>query len=398
MAAWYRHASTLAVATGAVLLVTSGYVLPSLAYATEVGTPPARAALLWAGVLGGLAMWMFVHMYIWPNVQVMHRPAHRRCRGQGASAREGASCSPASISFSPFPSRWPWWRRRISTDVNGGGTAETVAASARAGEPDRYLAALLAPPAAREGLLALAAFSAELGRIGHLVTREPMMGEIRLQWWRDALQPGEAGMRTGNPVADALREAVTRHDLPAPFLLGMIDAHAADLEAEPFPTEAALDAYLAGSEGAQFALAAHVLGGAATPELEAASEAAGRAYGLVRLLFALPQTLAQGRSPLPRERLERAGMTDLAGEADPAKIAALMRDLHAEVLHNFKAARQHVANLPRPLRVAFLPLALVRPYLRALERPGRDSLREIPEIAPLRRIWAIARAHWLGRM
>jgi uncharacterized membrane protein len=71
VAAWYRHASTLAVATGAILLVTSGYVLPSLTYATEVGTPPARAILLWAGVLGGLAMWMFVHMYIWPSVQVM---------------------------------------------------------------------------------------------------------------------------------------------------------------------------------------------------------------------------------------------------------------------------------------------------------------------------------------
>lgn len=70
VAAWYRHASTVAVATGAVLLVTSGYLLPSLVYATEVGTPPARAFLVWSGVLGGLAMWMLVHMYIWPAVQV----------------------------------------------------------------------------------------------------------------------------------------------------------------------------------------------------------------------------------------------------------------------------------------------------------------------------------------
>ena len=91
-------------------------------------------------------------------------------------------------------------------------------------------------------------------------------------------------------------------------------------------------------------------------------------------------------------------MPHLAGETDPAKVAALMGGLHAEVLRNFEAARQHVANMPRPLRVAYLPLALVRPYLRALERPGRDSLREVAEIAPLRRIWAIARAHWLGRM
>ena len=282
--------------------------------------------------------------------------------------------------------------------MNGDGTTDTVSASARAGEPDRYLAALLAPPAARDGLLALAAFSSELGRIGQLVTREPIMGEIRLQWWRDALQLAEAGTRTGNPVADALREAASRHDLPMPLLLGMIDAHASDLEPEPFPTEATLDAYLAASEGAQFALAARLLGGSATSELDAASQAAGRAYGLVRLLLALPQMLAQGRSPLAREQLERAGIADLAGETDLAKVAALMRALHAEVLRNFEAARQHVANMPRPLRVAFLPLALVRPYLRALERPGRDSLREVAEIAPLRRVWAMARAHWLGRM
>jgi 15-cis-phytoene synthase len=282
--------------------------------------------------------------------------------------------------------------------VAGGATADTVVDTARAGEPDRYLAALLAPPTAREGLLALAAFSAELGRIGHLVTREPMMGEMRLQWWRDTLAPAEDGMRTGNPVADALRAAVARHHLPAPLLLGMINAHGSDLEVEPFPTEAALDAYLDAGQGAQFELAACVLGGPATPELAAASQAAGRAYGLVRLLLSLPQTLSLGRLPLPRSRLQQAGIADLAAEVEPEKPAALMQDLYAEAVRNLEAAQQHVTNLPRPLRGAFLPLALVRPYLRALERPGRDSLREVAEVAPLRRIWAIARAHWLGRM
>jgi 15-cis-phytoene synthase len=279
-------------------------------------------------------------------------------------------------------------------------TVETVAASARAGDPDRYLAALLAPPAARDGLLALAAFSAELGRIGHLVTREPMMGEIRLQWWRDALQPANPSARTGNPVADALLDAMAGHSLPAPLLLGMIDAHASDLRPEPFPTEGALTAYLAGSEGAQFTLAAHVLGELAPgrPDLEVASAAAGLAYGLVRLLLGLPHALARGLSPLPRARLEHAGIADLASEADPAKIAMLMQDLRAKVLRNLEAARQHVANLPRPTRVAFLPLALVEPYLRALEKPGQNPLRDVAEIAPLQRIWRIGRAHWLGRM
>ena len=73
---------------------------------------------------------------------------------------------------------------------SGAGAAaggDPVIASARSGEPDRYLAALLAPPAARADLLALAAFASELARVPSLVTREPTMGEIRLQWWRDAL-------------------------------------------------------------------------------------------------------------------------------------------------------------------------------------------------------------------
>jgi len=57
-----------------------------------------------------------------------------------------------------------------------------------------------------------------------------------------------------------------------------------------------------------------------------------------------------------------------------------------------------LANLLRNMRVAFLPLALVETYLRALERPGRDVLRTPAEIAPLTRVCRIAAAHWLGRI
>jgi uncharacterized membrane protein len=68
---WFRHASTVVVVTGALLLVLTGYAFPSLVYGTGVYLPPVRAGLLWLGVAGALAMWMFVHMYIWPNMQVV---------------------------------------------------------------------------------------------------------------------------------------------------------------------------------------------------------------------------------------------------------------------------------------------------------------------------------------
>jgi uncharacterized membrane protein len=68
---WFRYASTATVITGALLLVAAGYVWPSLVYGSDVYVMPARAWLLWSGVIGGLVMLMFVHMYIWPAMQVV---------------------------------------------------------------------------------------------------------------------------------------------------------------------------------------------------------------------------------------------------------------------------------------------------------------------------------------
>jgi uncharacterized membrane protein len=68
---WLRHGSTLTVLSGAVLLVTTGYLLPNLMYGAGVYVPLSRALLIGSGVLGGLVMWMFVHMYIWPSMQVV---------------------------------------------------------------------------------------------------------------------------------------------------------------------------------------------------------------------------------------------------------------------------------------------------------------------------------------
>ncbi|MGH6815512.1 MAG: hypothetical protein ACREC6_07400 [Hyphomicrobiaceae bacterium] len=69
---WFRHAATASLATGAVLTVTGGYVLPAI-----VAAAPMRSLLLWSGAAGGIAMWIFVHFLIWPSLQIVlgHRPS-----------------------------------------------------------------------------------------------------------------------------------------------------------------------------------------------------------------------------------------------------------------------------------------------------------------------------------
>ena len=81
---WFRQASHLSVLTGLGLLLSSGYLLPSLVFGSAVFAPGTRTAVLWIGVIGGLLMWVFVHMFIWPNLQVMSgaRPGDAQAKQQ----------------------------------------------------------------------------------------------------------------------------------------------------------------------------------------------------------------------------------------------------------------------------------------------------------------------------
>ncbi len=85
-----------------------------------------------------------------------------------------------------------------------------VVAQLRERDLDRYLATLYAAPAARAGLFALHALDLELAEVARTTT-EPMLGQIRLAWWREQLQALDAGARPAQPVLAALAE----HLLPA---------------------------------------------------------------------------------------------------------------------------------------------------------------------------------------
>jgi 15-cis-phytoene synthase len=274
----------------------------------------------------------------------------------------------------------------------------SVVEAARTGEPDRYLAALLSTPAQRDALLALAAFSAELANIPRRVVHEPAMGEIRLQWWRDALAM-PAAIRTGHPVADAVREAANRHELPAGLLETLIDGRLLLLSRGVPLDDGASNDLLWKTEGALFALGARVVGLLADAELDAACAAAGRAYGMARLLLGLPGALAQGIVPLAKSQLDATGVDVgdlLSGTAD-AGIVRLIGVNSAQIRRNLAVARQYTSRLPRARRVAFLPLALVQPYLRVLARSGTALLREEAGVAPLTRVCRVAAAHVFGR-
>ena len=127
---------------------------------------------------------------------------------------------------------------------------------------DRYLASLLTPEDRRAAITALYAYNAELARVRDVV-REPLPGEVRLQYWRDLLEGSAHGDTAANPVAAELLRAIETWRMPVAPLVAMADARIFDLYDDPMETTDMFEGY-AGETAAAKADAGKMLIQAAT--------------------------------------------------------------------------------------------------------------------------------------
>lgn len=269
--------------------------------------------------------------------------------------------------------------------------AEHCAELVREADRDRYLAALFAPAEHRDALMALYAFNIEIARVRDLA-REPMPGEIRLQWWREALAGERDIEAAAHPVAAALRETFARYGLSADPLQALIDAHSFDLYDEPMASLAAFDDYAAQTRAGVFNMAAAVLGGL-TPETQALGRHAGIAYTVAGVLSNLPLNGARRQLFVPQELLGRHGVVPEAvfARENSEGLRAALADLRAHAREHLAAGRETLRAVPVAALPALLPVATVGAALRAGERRDADPFKPVP-LSLLHRQWLLWRA------
>jgi phytoene synthase len=254
---------------------------------------------------------------------------------------------------------------------------------------DRYLTALFAPPERRAGLLALYALNLELGQVSALA-REPILGRVRLQWWRERIERlGQE--RPAHPVLAALPAT----GLAPEAFLRLVEAWETELSLErPVDLPALLD-YAETVSAPPMWLALETLGGPLSEPAQESGRAIATAWALTGVLRSLPSQARTGRCYLPEEIERRPGVEDWRLPS-PA-LSRAVAEIADRAWTGLRAGREAGRGLPRRLIPALLPATLAEIYLRRLERAGFDPYSAGLSEAPAGRVWRLAVRAWTGR-
>jgi NADH dehydrogenase [ubiquinone] 1 alpha subcomplex assembly factor 6 len=274
----------------------------------------------------------------------------------------------------------------------------SLAALVRRHDRDRYQTALFAPAGRREALLALYAFNYEIARVRETVT-QPMLGQIRLQWWREVIAVAFAGAPARqHPVAVPLSAAIREFGLSREPFDRLVDTRERDLGDEAPASLAALEDYAAGTSAPLVHLALKILGVQGLAVEETARQV-GIGYALAGLLRAIPFHARASRSYIPADIAQRAGLGpgDYAtGRATPALRAAVREIADAATWH-LRAARDGRAAIPRSAIAALLPALVASHFLTRLQRAEYDPFVAALAMPDPLQIWRLAAAALLNR-
>ncbi|WP_420241407.1 phytoene/squalene synthase family protein [Roseiterribacter gracilis] len=257
--------------------------------------------------------------------------------------------------------------------------ADDVAVQLQTLDPERWLTVLLAPRALRPDLIALYGFNLEIAKIRE-ITREPLIGAMRLQWWRDVIEAVFAGAKIPHHgLAQLLAATIRTHALPRAPFDRLLDARELDLEPEGPADLTALDAYARATGGGLCELAVRILGVSDAVALDAA-RAIGTGWALLGIVRATPFLAGRRQTMLPADQRGIHGVTTTSlFEARAGNgIRLVVEPIAHSARRAFEEGRAMRAAVPRRARSPLLLATLADAHLADLARAGYDPF-QLPE-------------------
>ncbi|KAL6303453.1 isoprenoid synthase domain-containing protein [Sparassis latifolia] len=269
---------------------------------------------------------------------------------------------------------------------------------------EAFLTSQFYPRELRDHYLALRAFYVELATVQEAVSK-PMIGKMRMQFWRDAVKAMSDGRPPRHPIALALHDASDKTNLSAYHLKRIIDARDAELDT---PTHLTLDSLTAHAEATSSTflyLLLSLLSLSSSSALSHAASHLGVSQGIFTLLRAMPYHTAQGRMVIPAEMTARHGVSqeevfrkggNAKGIEDAVfEFATVANDHLTTALEMFKEEGMG-GKVPVRARPVFLSGIPTRIYLERLQEVNFDAFHPSLRLRDWKVPWKVWSSYYKG--
>lgn len=260
---------------------------------------------------------------------------------------------------------------------------------------DRYLAVLLAPETIRGPLAAFFAFDAEMMRIPTTVS-EPMLADIRFQWWRETLEAMTPLGDPGHEIAAALADSFFELGLAPDELVPLIELRSRDLADNPFTTLNELVDYHRQIANRLIDVSCRISREVLDETTTSTATTHMLVYGLINQLRRLPHDAASSQLCLPLDLMGKhdidphVAFQGVGGIGVSNAIAAIL-DRTDSLMSDAGDLdlRSHAMLVP-----ALLPTVLRSLYIGKFRTAGFDLFHHSSEIPAFRRQLRYLRVKW----
>jgi phytoene synthase len=247
---------------------------------------------------------------------------------------------------------------------------------------DRYISLIFSPKEKREDLEVLALFNLEMSRVKNKVS-EPMLGLIRFQWWREAIDEIFDFSKTprNHELVNLLRNLIEKYKfLSKEEFLKLIDAREKDLESEPFQTYSDFKNYLKNTSAPINILSLQIIFEKADIENINLIENISEAWAYTAFMRSAYRNLGVGKCIFPHDLMlkHHLKMSDFGKPEFLENSKNLIKQLnqdYAEILNNafsdYKAKEKNFTKNCKPILVFY---QLAKHNIGQIERNQHDIL------------------------
>ncbi|GIY09141.1 NADH dehydrogenase complex I, assembly factor 6 [Caerostris extrusa] len=237
---------------------------------------------------------------------------------------------------------------------------------------ENYLCTLLLQEPVKSAAFVIRAFNVEIAQVRDSVSTSSI-GEMRMKFWKDALERTFAGNPPEQPVTQELAKIIRNNELSKSWFLRLITSRELLLHDKPFVTVKELENYCDQAVVSVYYLILQA-SGTSDVHCDHAANHIGKSQGICNFLRGIPFNASKGRFLLPLEIMSKYKISQemLFREEQKKSLQDAVYELSSLAHQHLELGRKLSTDLPKHVKRIFLPAVATEAYLKTLQETDFD--------------------------